>query len=52
MEDYLTVQEVADGLRVSKMTVYRFVHAGDLKSIRVGRSIRILRTSLEEYLNQ
>ena len=37
----LTVSEVAEKLRVSKMTVYRMVHAGDLPSIRVGRSFRI-----------
>jgi excisionase family DNA binding protein len=37
----LTVSEVAEKLRVSKMIVYRMVHAGDLPSIRVGRSFRI-----------
>jgi excisionase family DNA binding protein len=37
----LTVSEVAEQLRVSKMTVYRMLHAGDLASIRVGRSFRI-----------
>lgn len=40
-ESMLTVTEVAKILRVSKMTVYRFVHSGELASVRVGRSIRI-----------
>jgi excisionase family DNA binding protein len=38
---FLTVAEVADMMRVSKMTVYRMVHAGDLPAIRFGRSFRV-----------
>jgi len=37
----LTVTEVAVMLRVSKMTIYRMVHAGRLPSFRVGQSYRI-----------
>lgn len=39
--EFLTVPETADILRVSKMTVYRLIHGGDVESIRVGRSFRI-----------
>jgi excisionase family DNA binding protein len=38
---FLTVFEAATILRVSKQTVYRLVHTGDLQAIRVGRSFRI-----------
>lgn len=38
---FLTVAEVADMMRVSKMTVYRMVHAGELPAIRFGRSFRV-----------
>ena len=38
---FLTVQEVADLMRVSTMTVYRMVHAGEIPAIRFGRSFRI-----------
>ena len=38
---FLTVAEVASIMRVSKMTVYRMVHAGELPAIRVGRSFRV-----------
>ena len=38
---FLTVAEVADMMRVSKMTVYRLVHSGDLPAIRFGRSFRV-----------
>ena len=35
---FLTVAEVASIMRVSKMTVYRLVHGGELPAVRVGRS--------------
>ena len=38
---FLTVAEVATIMRVSKMTVYRLVHSGELEAIRVGRSFRV-----------
>ena len=38
---FLTVAEVATLMRVSKMTVYRLVHGGDLTAVRVGRSFRV-----------
>jgi len=48
--DLLTVAEVAEELRVSKMTVYRLCHSGDLASVRVGRSFRVSRAALDTYL--
>lgn len=39
--NFLTVAEVADTMRVSKMTVYRLVHGGELPAVRVGRSYRV-----------
>jgi excisionase family DNA binding protein len=47
---FLTVAEVAATMRVSKMTVYRLVHAGDLPAARVGRSFRVPRGAVEDYL--
>lgn len=40
-EELLTVAEVSAMLRVSKMTIYRMVHAGEITHVRVGRSFRI-----------
>ena len=48
---FLTVAEVADIMRVSKMTVYRLVHAGDLPAVRVGRSFRVNDKAVQGYLN-
>lgn len=47
---YLTVAEVADVMRVSRMTVYRLVHGGELPAVRVGRSFRVPQDALEAYL--
>jgi excisionase family DNA binding protein len=47
---YLTVAEVADEMRVSGMTVYRLIHAGALRAVRVGRSFRVPAEAVEEFL--
>jgi excisionase family DNA binding protein len=47
---FLTVQEVAELLRVSSMTVYRLIKAGDLPAVRVGRSFRVRDVDVEAYL--
>jgi excisionase family DNA binding protein len=47
---FLTVAEVAALMRVSKMTVYRLVHSGELTAVRVGRSFRVPETAVHAYL--
>lgn len=47
---FLTVAEVASIMRVSKMTVYRMVHNGDLPAVRVGRSFRVPEDAVNTYL--
>jgi excisionase family DNA binding protein len=44
------VREVAELMRVSNMTVYRLIKAGDLPAIRVGKNFRIRRSDVEGYL--
>jgi excisionase family DNA binding protein len=48
--ELLTVNEVAVTLRVSKMTVYRLIHAGRLAAIRVGQSLRLPRGSVDAFV--
>ena len=48
--NFLTVQEVAELMRVSKTTVYRMVHAGELPAVRFGRSDRVPASAVESYL--
>lgn len=47
---FLTVAEVAAVMRVSKMTVYRLVHACELPAVRVGRSFRVPEQAVHDYL--
>jgi excisionase family DNA binding protein len=47
---FLTVAEVARIMRVSKMTVYRLVHSGELPAVRVGRSFRVPEKAVHDYL--
>ena len=49
---FLTVAEVAALMRVSKMTVYRLVHSGELPAVRVGRSFRVPEDTVNEYLRK
>jgi excisionase family DNA binding protein len=47
---FLTVAEVATVMRVSKMTVYRLVHNGELPAVRVGKSFRVPEQAVNDYL--
>lgn len=47
---FVTVAEVAARLRVSNMTVYRLVQAGELPAVRIGRSYRIREDDVDRYL--
>ena len=49
---FLTVAEVATAMRVSRMTVYRLVHAGTLPAVQVGRSFRIPEQAVHDYLRE
>ncbi len=49
---FLTIAEVAAVMRVSKMTVYRLVHNGELPAVRVGRSFRVTEKEVDAYLQK
>jgi excisionase family DNA binding protein len=48
---FLTVAEVAALLRVSNMTVYRLISAGELAAVRVGKSYRLREDDVDKYLS-
>ena len=39
-------------MRVSNMTVYRLIRAGELRAARVGRGYRIRESELDAYLDR
>jgi excisionase family DNA binding protein len=49
---FLTVAEVAATIRVSKMSVYRLIHGGQLEAVQFGRSFRVTEKALDAYLAQ
>lgn len=46
----LRVGEAAEALAVSGSTMYQLVGSGALPVVRVGRSVRIPRAALEEWI--
>lgn len=46
----LTVAEVAEYLRVDQDIIYRLVHDGDLRAVRIGRAIRIPMQEVRRYV--
>ena len=47
---FMTVTEVADIMRVSKMTVYRLIHSGEMPAIRVGKSFRVPEAAVAQMI--
>lgn len=48
--ELLTVAEAARELRVSQVTVRRFIARGALKSVKVGRQRRVEREAVERFI--
>ena len=47
----MTVNEVAQVMRVSKMTVYRLIKQGELPAVRIGRGYRVREDDVNRYLD-
>ena len=48
----LRVEDLTQILSIGRNTAYELVRSGKIKSIRIGRSYRITRDSITEYLAQ
>jgi excisionase family DNA binding protein len=48
----LTVDELAEYLRVDRSTVYRFIRDGELPYVTVGTRVRFRRIDIEMYLER
>jgi len=49
---FMTMNEVAETLSVSRMTIHRLVSKGEIKSLKIGRAVRIPEESLKEYVDR
>jgi excisionase family DNA binding protein len=52
-DEFLTVKEIADRLKVKTFTILEWIRKGDLPAYRVGgRSYRIRKEDYEEWLKK
>lgn len=49
---YWTPGEIARELRMSKMTIYRLIHSGQLPAIKVGGNFRVADRAFQAYIQQ
>lgn len=50
--EFLTVQEVANILKVTKMTIYRYIKANKITAYKVGKDFRINKEEFDKFLNR
>jgi len=51
-KDFYLVEELAQKLRVSTMTIYRYIKAKKLKAYKIGKEFRIDKAEFENFLNK
>lgn len=49
-DEYYTLHEIAKMLKISYMTVFRWVRAGKLVSSRIGKQHRVKKEILEKFI--
>lgn len=52
MNEVYTISEVEKKLKVSKLSVYRYIRANQLKAVKVGKSWRITEEALKDFLER
>lgn len=50
MEEFYTLEEIAKTLKVSKMTLYRYIKAWKLKAYKLWKEIRVKKEDYEAYI--
>ncbi len=51
-EEYLTPAEIAKRLKITERTVYRWLDAGQLRGVKLGRVWRVRTNDLEKFLKE
>ena len=50
MQDVLTVAQVATILQLSEATIVRYIKAGELKAVKLGKGFRVRRSDLNAFM--
>lgn len=48
--DFYLVDELAEKLRVNRMTIYRYIKAGKFTAHKIGKEFRIAKDEFEKFL--
>lgn len=51
-KEFYLVEELAEKLRISNMTIYRYIKAGKLKAYKIGKEFRIDKDEFNKFLNK
>ncbi len=51
-KEFYLVEELAERLRVSNMTIYRYIKAGKLKAYKIGKEFRIEKGEFDNFLKK
>jgi excisionase family DNA binding protein len=52
VDEIMTVSEVADYLKISEVTTYKFVQEGKIPGFKIGRNWRVKRSDLAEFIEK
>ncbi len=50
--DFYLVSEIAEKLRVSEMTIYRYIKAGRMDAYKFGKEFRVTKEAFENFLKE
>lgn len=48
----LSIEQAAEALQVKRSALYEAVREGDIRSVRIGRKIRVPRAAIAEFLGE
>jgi len=51
-KEFYLVEELAEKLRVSEMTIYRYIKAKRIKAYKIGKAFRIDNAEFNNFLNK
>lgn len=51
-DQYYSIEEVANVLKVAYLTVYRWIQSGKLKAVKAGKQYRIERFELDRFMKK
>lgn len=51
-EKLYTVAQVSEHLQMSRMSVYRLMDSGEIKSLKIGRARRVADSALQDFIDR